>query len=334
METNISEQLADAVEHVAPGVVSVYGRRRRPGSGTVWSVTDDATIIVTASHVVEREDRVAVDIDGEAVAATLLGRDMSRDIAVLQVDGHQLTPVTKREAEVRVGTLVLAVGHTLPRQVSASFGVINSIGALWSRRFPTTAVIHADTTMLPGFSGGPLIDASGATLGVNTSGLTRAGNGITIPAKQIDRIVADIIEFGHVRNGWIGITSQAVEIPEPARETVNGQETGLLIVDIAPESPAAQGGLFVGDILVALGDHPVGDTADLLQLLSGDRIGQPLNVQVVRGGVSQTLEVTPTERPERRQEQSGPGAGGERTHRQRGPGGPMGQGRPGRRRSR
>jgi S1-C subfamily serine protease len=300
MEPNISEQLANAVELAAPGTVSVYGRRRRPGSGTVWSVTGDASVIVTASHVVEREEQVAVDIDGEAVAATLLGRDISRDIAILQVAGHQLAPVEKRQADARVGTLVLALGHTFPRQISASFGVVNRVGALWSRRFPTAAVIHADVTMLPGFSGGPLIDASGAVLGVNTSGLTRDQRGVTIPAAQIDRIAADIAQYGHVRNGWIGITSQAVGIPEPAREAVNGQETGLLIVEIAPESPAASGGLYVGDILVALGDHPVGDTSDLLQLLGGDRIGQPLNVQVLRGGVSQILEVTPTDRPERR----------------------------------
>jgi S1-C subfamily serine protease len=300
MDTNISEQLANAVEAAAPGIVSVYGRRRRPGSGTVWSAKDGSSMIVTASHVVEREDRLAVDIDGEPVIATLAGRDVSRDIAILQVEGHTLAPIAKREAAARVGTLVLAVGHVFPRQISASFGVVNSVGALWSRRHPSAVVVHTDVTMLPGFSGGPLIDATGATLGINTSGLTRDGRGVTVPTSQIDRIAADIAEFGHVRNGWIGITTQAVDIPEPAREGVNGQEIGLLIVGIAPESPAATAGLYVGDILVSLGDHPIADASDLQQLLGGDRIGQPLNAQVLRGGVSQTIEVVPTDRPERR----------------------------------
>ena len=298
MDTNISEQFADAVEVAAASTLTVYGRRRRPGSGVVWTTADGSAVIVTASHVVEREERLAVDVDGNPVAATLLGRDVSRDIAILRVETASLTPIARREAAARVGNLVLAVGHVSPRRISASFGVINSVGALWRRRHQSTVVIHADVTMLPGFSGGPLIDVTGAALGINTSGLTRDGGGVTIPSNQIDRIASEIAEFGHVRNGWIGITSQAVELPEQVREAVGGQDVGLLVVGVAPESPAATAGLYVGDILVSVGDHPTADASDLQHLLGGDRIGQPLAAEVLRGGVRQTIEIVPTERPE------------------------------------
>lgn len=298
MNTNISEQFADAVEVAAPSVLTVYGRRRRPGSGTAWTMANGSSVIVTASHVVEREERLAVDIDGDTVAATLLGRDVSRDIAILQVETSSLAAIAKRDAAARVGTLVLAVGHISPRQINASFGVINSVGAFWHRRHQSAVVIHTDVTMLPGFSGGPLIDATGTALGINTSGLTRDGGGVTIPSTQIDRIASEIAEFGHVRNGWIGITSQAVELPEQVRDAVNGQDVGLLVVGVAPDSPAAAAGLYVGDILVSVGDHPTADASDLQHLLGGDRIGQPLSAEVLRGGVRQTIEVIPAERPE------------------------------------
>ncbi|MEJ7837815.1 MAG: S1C family serine protease [Thermomicrobiales bacterium] len=298
--TNISEAFADAVEQAATSTVTVYGRRRRPASGTFWTSSDGQPVIVTASHVVEREDRLAIGIDGESIGVTLLGRDVSRDIAVLRPETGSLTPITVRDRDARVGTLVLAVGFLGSKQVSASFGVVNSIGSLWSRRRASAAVIYSDVAMLPGFSGGPLIDSSANALGINTSGLTRDGSGVTIPATQVTRIVNEIVAFGQVRNGWIGITSQTVDLPEQARETVNGQEVGLLIAGVAPESPAATAGLIVGDILVSLGEHPTSDASDLQHLLGGDHIGQPLTATILRGGSKQSLDVIPTVRPEHR----------------------------------
>jgi S1-C subfamily serine protease len=298
--TNISEQFADAVERAASSTVTVHGRRRRPASGTVWSVNDGQSVIVTASHVVEREDRLAIGIDGDTVEVSLLGRDVSRDIAILSADSTALSAISQREREARVGTLVLAVGYIGSRQISASFGVVNSIGSLWSRRRASAAVVYSDVTMLPGFSGGALIDAAGSAVGINTSGLTRDGSGVTIPAAQITRIANEIVQFGQVRNGWIGITSQAVDLPEQARESVSGQEVGLLIVGVAPDSPAATAGLFVGDILVSLGEHPTADASDLQHLLGGNQIGQPLSATILRGGTRQSLEVVPTVRPEHR----------------------------------
>lgn len=298
-QTSLSDAFADAVERAAISTVTVYGRRRRPASGTVWATSDGQIVVVTASHVVEREDQLSIGVNGESIPVSLLGRDVSRDIAILKTDSNDLTPIALRDGDARVGTLVLAVGFLGHRQVSASFGVVNSVGSLWSRRRASAAVIYSDVTMLPGFSGGVLIDSSANALGINTSGLTRDGSGVTIPTAQVTRIVDEIVAFGKVRNGWIGITSQTVDLPEQARETVDGQEVGLLIVGVAPESPAATAGLIVGDILVTLGDHPTSDASDLQHLLGGDHIGQPLTATILRGGIRQSLDVVAAARPER-----------------------------------
>jgi len=301
----LSEAFADAVEKVTPSVVSVVGRRRLPGTGTIWQ-TSDASFVVTASHVVEREESIEI-VAGEHdhLTASLVSRDFGCDLAVLRVDGLQAEPIVQRERPARVGNLVMAVGRPFVTP-SATIGSITSIGAIRFRRFQTPTLIHAETTPLPGFSGGPLVDPTGAAVGINTSGLMRRGRPlggntgiVTIPAQQVDYIVADIVEFGRVRYGWIGVAVQAVDLPASARDNVHDQDTGLLITGVTPDSPAMTAGLVVGDILVAMGDQPLTDIADLQQLLSGRQIGSAIALQVLRGGSPVSVELTPVERPER-----------------------------------
>jgi len=307
----LSESFADAVEKVAPSVVSVHGRRRLPGTGTVWKA-NDALFIVTASHIVEREEHIGISFgEREPVEATLISRDFGCDLAVLRVDGLDAEPMKLRERPARVGNLVLAVGRPFSTP-SATFGSITSIGSIRFRRFQTPTLIHAEATPLPGFSGGPLIDVDGAAIGINTSGLMRRGRPlggntgiVTIPSQQVDAIVADIVEYGHVRYGWIGVAVQPVEIPESSREAVNEQEIGLLVTGVTAGSPAATAGLVVSDILIAMGDQALTDIADLQQILTGRQIGKSTAVHLLRGGNPLTIEVTPVARPERSNQESG-----------------------------
>jgi S1-C subfamily serine protease len=300
-----SESLADAVERIAPSVVSVHARRRLPGTGTIWQA-NDALYVVTASHIVEREENIAVSFgDRELLPATLLSRDFASDLAVLRVDALTGTAVSLRSRPARVGNLVLAVGRPFGPP-SSTFGAITAIGSVQFHRFQTPTLIYAETTALPGFSGGPLIDAEGATLGINTSGLLRRGRFlggsagmVTIPAQQVEQVVADIAEFGHVRYGWIGVAVQPVDLPEASRDLLDEQETGLLVTGVTPESPAAVAGLVVGDILVTMADQPLADISDLQHLLGGRLIGTQNTVGLLRGGQRQSVEVTPAERPER-----------------------------------
>jgi len=307
----LSESFADAVEKVAPSVVSVHGRRRLPGTGTVWKA-NDALFIVTASHIVEREEHIGISFgEREPVEATLISRDFGCDLAVLRVDGLDAEPMKLRERPARVGNLVLAVGRPFSTP-SATFGSITSIGSIRFRRFQTPTLIHAEATPLPGFSGGPLIDVDGAAIGINTSGLMRRGRPlggntgiVTIPSQQVEAIVADIVEYGHVRYGWIGVAVQPVEIPESSREAVNEQEIGLLVTGVTAGSPAATAGLVVSDILIAMGDQALTDIADLQQILTGRQIGKSTAVHLLRGGNPLTIEVTPVARPERSNQESG-----------------------------
>lgn len=294
----IGDIFADAVERVAPGVVAVHGRRRLPATGSVWSVDGANAVIVTASHVIEREDQLAIRLPDEShVPVNLIGRDLSHDIAVLRVETTRLSPVTRREGDARVGTMVMAVGRPWAVSPQASFGTINAVGTYRFRRSRSAFVIHADVTMLPGFSGGPLIDAAGNVLGINTSGLGRWG-GVTIPVDQIQRVTDDIVEYGYVRSAWIGVTVQPVELPAQSREALDDQETGLLVSGIAADSPAERAGLFVGDILVTLAGQPLTDPLDLKHLLGGDLIGTSLDINALRGGTGQIFAVEPVEHPD------------------------------------
>ncbi|MDQ3540114.1 MAG: serine protease, partial [Chloroflexota bacterium] len=182
--SDIGEQFADAVESVTPSVVTVHGRRRLPGTGIVLAVEDASAVIVTASHVVEREDNLAIYLSsgtavGTKVPATLIGRDLSRDLAVLRAETTSLSPVSDRPRVPRVGTLVMAVGRPWAFTPQATLGTVNAVGQIHSRRAGGIQLIHTDVTMLPGFSGGPLIDGTGNVVGINTSGLLRMAN-ITI----------------------------------------------------------------------------------------------------------------------------------------------------------
>lgn len=300
--SDISEQFADAVELVSPGVVTVHGRRRLPGTGIVLNAEDASAVIVTASHVVEREDNLAISLSsgtaaGTQVPATLLGRDLSRDLAVLRAETTNLSPVSDRPRVPRVGTLVMAVGRPWALTPQATLGTVNAVGQIHSRRASGIQLIHSDVTMLPGFSGGPLIDGAGMVAGINTSGLLRMAN-ITIPIDQVRAVSADILAYGHVRSGWIGVTVQPVTLPAQARSETEDSESGLLVSGIAGGSPAAEAGLLVGDILVSAADGPLGDATDLKHALGSEQIGHALDVGILRGGSHQTISITPVERPD------------------------------------
>lgn len=304
--STLGEQFADAVERVTPGVVTVHGRRRLPGTGIVLSVDDDGAVIVTASHVVEREDNLAIHLasgtsngtaDGTKIPATLLGRDLSRDLAVLRAGSGSLSPISDRPQVPRVGTLVMAVGRPWAATPQATLGVVNAVGQIHSRRAGGIQLIHTDATMLPGFSGGPLIDGAGNVAGINTSGLLRMAN-ITIPIGQVRAVSADILAYGHVRSGWIGVTVQPVTLPAHARGETEEGESGLLISGIAADSPAAKAGLLLGDILVAVAGVPLGDATDLKHALGSEQIGQALEFGILRGGSRQAISISPIERPD------------------------------------
>lgn len=289
----LSTQLADAVERISPALVLVNGRRRHPGSGIVYK----ENLVLTAEHVIEREDDLSVEThDGRTVAAQLAGHDPANDLAVLRVPDLGLTPAAMARQAARVGQLVLAVGRPSSGGPMASVGIVSAVGGplRTGRGSLLEQYIRTDATPYPGFSGGPLVDTSGAAIGIVTTGLV-GGVALAVPAATAWRIADTLTQHGTIKRGFLGISSQPVFLPESQRAG-RSQETGLLIVRVEPDSPAGKGGLLVGDILVGLDGNEVQDADDLQALLAGDRVGKAVPVAVIRGGVLQTVNVTIGER--------------------------------------
>ena len=292
----VSDELANAVERAGAGVVTVDARHRIPGSGIVWS---NDGLIVTANHVVEREEEIEVGLpDGRKVSASLLGRDPASDLALLRVEVADLAPLARTSVEPRVGHIALAIGRPGPSGPMASLGVISAVGGPLRMRGGAAleSYVRADVAMLPGFSGGPLVDAAGNVIGLNSSTLGRAGQ-LTEPAATIDATVSTLIEHGRVRRGYLGVGAQAVRLPDALIKTLgNGQEQGLLLVSVESGGPADTAGLMLGDVVVAIDGSDVAQVEQLQERLTGDRVGRTVPVRILRGGELREIGVTIGER--------------------------------------
>lgn len=296
MLVRLSDDLAGAVERAAGGVVTVYARRRMPASGIVWS---EAGLIVTANHVVERDEEITIGSpDGRELEAELVGRDPGSDLALLRAKSGGLTVAPRASTEAKIGHFVLAVGRPGPSGPMASHGVISAVGGSWRTGHGTSVegYIQADVAMLPGFSGGPLVDSRGDVLGLNSSTLGRGG-GLTIPVAAIDKIVAALQAHGKVRRGYLGISTHTVRLsPDIAHAASTTRDQGLMIMSIEPDSPAQQGGLLLGDIVVALDGEPLAEVEELQDRLTGERVGREVPVRVIRAGAPIEVKVTIGER--------------------------------------
>lgn len=325
MFKELSDAMAAAVEAVSPSIVSVNARRRLPATGVVFAGNG---VIVTANHVVERDEELTITAqDGTTYEARLVGRDQQNDLAVLQVDAELATVTWGENESLKVGNLVLALGK--PREdVQATLGVVSGLvsaasrpprrphggshhghgsrhggsrrskregrGGRWMVQPLVDGYIQTDVIMYPGFSGGPLVSGDGAVHGLNTSGFGR-GASLAVPVATIRNTVNVLQQHGKMRQGYLGIGLQPVRLPEQVSNELE-QDMGLLIVSIEENSPAAQAGVFVGDIVVALDGDSVEQVDELMSLLSRDRVGQSVPLQIVRGGQLQELTVTIGER--------------------------------------
>jgi S1-C subfamily serine protease len=286
----LSNQMADAVERIAPSIVLVNGRERQPASGVVYA----PELVLTADHVLQQEEITIETSDKRKLAAQVVGRDAASDLAVLRVAGLGLEAASASAESARVGQLIMAVGRTNEEGPMASSGVVSAIGgplrtgkgALLERYLRTDAIPY------PGFSGGALIDMQGHVLGLLTTGLVQNLT-LAIPMQNAVTIAETLVRQGHIKRGFLGISSQLVELPAAQRpDGAQEQEYGLLIVKVDENSPAQQGGILLGDILVKLDGHVVLDSEDLQVVLAGDRAGKTVPIEVIRGNTLHTLSVT------------------------------------------
>jgi S1-C subfamily serine protease len=290
--SKFSNQLADAVERVSTAVVLVNGRERQAASGLVF----EKDVVLTAAHVLEREDPDVETHDGRTLKGKVVAHDPGTDLAIIKVEGLGLEPATVASAGAKLGQFVLAVGRPASGQPMASGGIISAIGGPVRTRDGTLLeqYLTTDARPYPGFSGGALINTAGEVLGIMTSGVL-GNTSIAIPASLAWRTAEALAKNGNVKRGYLGIGSQPVELAESQRAG-RDQESGLLIVHVEQGAAAAEAGLLIGDIIVGLDGQVVTDSDTLLALLAGDRVGKTVALDLIRGGEPKSLQVTLGER--------------------------------------
>lgn len=282
-----SDELSAIVDRAGQSVVAIYGGGRVPSSGVHWK----AGVIVTAEHSLRRDEDIQVGLpDGRIVAATLSGRDPGSDLAVLKFDAGNM-PVIQTGGEARTGNLAIAVGRHRDIGVCAALGIVSVTGPAWNnwRGGRVDGFVRLDLALYPGCAGAAVLNAKGEALGIATLTLSRIAP-VAIPRTTVDRVANELIGRGYIAKGYIGVGLQAVPLPEdPAG-------AGLIVLSVEPNSPAAKGGLVVGDILVALDGRAVKDPRDVQSFLRGDYILKTVSATILRGGKRTELKLTVAEK--------------------------------------
>ncbi|MEP6764676.1 MAG: trypsin-like peptidase domain-containing protein [Gemmatimonadaceae bacterium] len=329
-----SDALANAVSAVAPSIVAIHARRRIPASGIVWR----SGYVIASDHTIRRERDITVTLeDGRQVAATLVGRDSSTDLALLKIADDSVPAAPRAAAgatSLRPGHIVLAVGRP-GEKVTATLGTVHTVGGEWRtwQGGQISELVRVDMAIHDGFSGSALVDTGGNVVGINSSVLVRGGQpaanivvGISnavfarsapasIPAATIDRVVDQLLSGGRIPRGWLGVGTQPVRLPERVRADAGlSQEVGLLLVGVATDSPAEKAGMFVGDTLISLAGTPTREAEDVLTILGPDTVGKTLTARIIRAGAVIELPVVIGESPHAQpnSDSGGHGRGGHR----------------------
>ncbi len=293
--TEILQTLSNAIQQVAestsPSVVSVRSDRGN-GTGFVW---DEQGHVVTAYHVIRGlEDVEVLSDDGKTFTAKVVGHDRTADIALLKVEGS-LRPIQRGESEsLKIGQFVLALANAFGSRASATSGIITGVkrntGGWWGVQVDDAIV--TDARVNPGYSGGPLVDASGKVVGMNVALIS--SRGVAIPIQKVSEVVERIASGKPTGRAYLGIISNPVQLPERATrlEQVK-QEYGLLVVSVEVGSPADRVGLVLGDVLLGFDGNSVGGFHDLTRQLTQEKVGKQVRLQILRAGKPEELTITP-----------------------------------------
>jgi S1-C subfamily serine protease len=292
----LSDSLADIVAQTGGAIVAIDTGKRVSPSGIHWR---EGLIITSDESLSSHEDLTIVSANG-TMSIVLLGRDPSTDIAVFTLADAQSLPVATvgDTASLKVGHLVLGLARSPEGDVRASMGAVSILGGSWQSMSGGTIdkYIRPDLTLYRGFAGGALVDAVGRIVGMNTMG--KRGTTLTIPAETIDRVVSQLVAKGRIARGYLGVGMQPVRLSPQLSTALNlTAPTGVILINIEPQSPAEVGGLLLGDILISWDDTPLGDPSDVRVLLNrGDRVGEHVKIGAIRGGALVELSIEIGER--------------------------------------
>jgi serine protease DegQ len=294
---SLSDAVANLAERVSQSVVNV-GEGRRWGTGIVWSGEGH---IVTANHVVGRADSLEVTLgNGKTIQATVVGRDQDNDIALLKADSTELVPIEMSNGrELRAGEMVFAFGNASGQKTSVTSGIVTSprrsLRGWWGVMIENAVI--TDAQLNPGYSGGPLVDASGKLVGMNIAFF--ASRGVAVSSHTLKDRLKKLASDGKIRKGFLGIMAEPIELPEEIASRPDvGQDGALLVRSVEAGTPASAGGVSIGDILLKLEGESVTDVHDLHRLLTDEVIGKSLTLGLLRGGKLAEVKVTPREAEE------------------------------------
>jgi serine protease Do len=316
---------ADVVEKDLPAVVSIYttrvekasatesqlglvpGPKRRKhksageGSGVI---VESGGVILTNHHVVDKSTRITVHLSDEReFEAKVIASDPRTDLAVLQIEATGLPTVSFADsAKVRVGDYALAIGNPFGVGQTVTLGIVSATGRGNLGIEDYEDFIQTDAAINPGNSGGALVNAEGGLIGINTAIVSPEGanNGIgfAIPSNMARSVMRQLIENGRVTRGYLGIDMQVLT-PQLAEVLGVTHRTGVLIADVAPDSPAAAGGVARGDVIIGINGKPINDLSQLKLFVGSVRPGSVVHIKVARGPEEVVLEVQLTERDEK-----------------------------------
>jgi S1-C subfamily serine protease len=303
-----SRAVVGVADRLGPAVVRLdvqANGKRRAGSGSGVIVAPDG-LVLTNSHVVGGSGQVAVTtIDGRNLTARVVGDDPDTDLALVRVDAPATLPFAPLgdSKRLRRGQLVVAIGNPLGFESTVTAGVVSALGR--SLRSQTGRLmedlIQTDAALNPGNSGGPLVSSNGEVVGINTAVIMGAqGICFAVAANTASFVLGELIRHGRVRRAYIGISAQQTAIPrrlQLAADVLQG--SGAMISTSEQGAPANRAGLLTGDIIFALDGQKVTGADDLIRLLTGDRIGREIEMEVLRLGRRRSFTLTPEERVRR-----------------------------------
>ena len=311
-----SRAVTGGVRRVAPSVVNIEvqqtaGRsrsgepRERRGGGSGFIFTPDG-LILTNSHVVHGASRIEVTIsDGRRMPASAIGDDPASDLAVIRVDDPRvdepgLTAAALGDSQqLRVGQLVIAIGNPYGFQSTVTAGVVSALGRSlrsYSGRL-IDDVVQTDASLNPGNSGGPLVDAAGRVVGVNTATILPAqGICFAIGINTAKFVASRLLRDGRIRRSYIGVSAQTVPVHRRVVRFYDlPKQTGVVVLSVEGDSPARRAGLREGDVIVALEGHPIAGVDDLHRVLTDVRVGVSCSLIVLRHTDKLELKVVPEE---------------------------------------
>jgi S1-C subfamily serine protease len=290
---SISDATTALVQKLAQSIVSVNSHTSH-GTGIVLNKQG---YIVTCNHVTAGCNKVKIGQAEKTYTATVVGTDPYNDIALLKTEQGNFKPIELGDSDkLNTGQFVIALANPFNRhQPTATTGIITNPDATLRHMRGTAMenVIATDAKLNPGFSGSPLIDATGKVIGMNAAYVW--SRGIAIPINKIKTITDRLMQGAVIKRGYLGIVSNTVMIPqELAEETGIEQNTGVMIFSVEYGSPARKAGLTMGDVIVKFNEKPVTDFYDLPRLLADDVVDKETKITIIRGEKLMTLTITPT----------------------------------------